>query len=593
MQRSFIVAISFVLFIINGFAQESPDITVDELKGHVYFLADDELEGRKPGTGGDIKAAEYIREHLLQSGVELLGDNGFQKFFVTTSVKLGENNKLNFEGNEGKVEEDFVPVNFSANASLKSSVVFVGYGIKYEGENLKWDDYAGVDVNGKWVIILRGTPDSLSTGSIPDDFGSLTKKVITAKDNGAAGIIFVSGKEFDADDNLMDITRDMKITTFDIPVLQVKRDFLDKVLANYEVAIELLENQIQQSESPYSINLETEISAETEIVKVEKETTNIIGMVKGSDPALSDQYIVIGAHYDHLGYGGPGSGSRSPNEHSIHNGADDNASGSSAILEIIEKAAANKDKLKRSIIFAAFGAEEMGLIGSKEFVEKPPVELDKIDAMFNFDMVGRLDSNNTGLAVGGTGTAVEFDSLLDENLENYPLEIKRTPEGYGPSDHASFYAQDIPVLFFFTGAHEDYHKPSDDSDKLNYAGEKLITDFAYDILIEVANAEKRLTYQEAGPKTQESSRPNFKVTLGIMPDVSSSDIQGLKAEAVIEGRPAYKAGMQKGDIIVAMEGKPVNDIYEYMARLADFKPGQRITVEVMRDGKKEILIVEL
>lgn len=593
MKRIFLLVVGVFLFYINISAQVSSEITVDELKEHVNYLASDKLEGRRAGSEGGLLAAEYIKTQLQQLGLKLLDEEGFQPFKITTSVKLGDENYLKAAGFEGKLEEDFIPVNFSSNASLKAKVDFVGYGIKYDSDTLKWNDYSDIDVKDKWVIVLRGTPDSLSLGQIPDDFGSLYKKVITAKDNGAAGVIFVSGKTFDSEDELMDLGSDLKFTNSAIPVIHVKRNFIDKFLAPHEIAIELLENQILQSESPYSISFDDEIDAQTEIVKVEKETRNVVALLNGSDPQLADQYIVIGSHYDHLGYGGPGSGSRRPNENAIHNGADDNASGVAANIEIIERLSLNKEKIRRSIIFAAFGAEEMGLIGSKEFVENLPVEKDKIVCMFNFDMLGRLDSNDTGLAVGGTGTAKEFDDMLEETLKSSPLEIKKTPEGYGPSDHASFYANDIPVLFFFTGAHEDYHTPDDDAEKINYIGEKLIADFAYDLVVDIANSDEALTYQEAGPKTQQSSRPKFKVTLGIMPDVASTDIQGLKAEAVIEGRPAYNAGMQKGDIIVAMEGKPVGDIYEYMARLADFKPGQRISVEVLRDGKTKILIVEL
>jgi Zn-dependent M28 family amino/carboxypeptidase len=325
---------------------------------------------------------------------------------------------------------------------------------------------------------------------------------------------------------------------------------------------------------------------------LQKKTQNVEFMIEGSDPILKGEYIVIGAHYDHLGYGGSGSGSRRPDTNAIHYGADDNASGVSSVLEIAEKLYAYKSALKRSVLVYLFGAEEMGLLGSKHLVNNPNIELSKMKHMINLDMVGRLGEDK-GLTVGGTGTAAGIEDILNKLSEGHNLNIKTSPEGYGPSDHASFYSKDVPVLFFFTGIHEDYHTPADVPGKINYEGMKSINNMVYDLVVELANLDEALAYQEAGPKTRETSRRKFKVTLGIMPDVSGSGVKGLTADAVMEGRPADLAGMKKGDVIVAMEGKPVNDIYEYMSRLSEFKPGQRISVDVMRDGEKVVLIVDL
>jgi len=213
--------------------------------------------------------------------------------------------------------------------------------------------------------------------------------------------------------------------------------------------------------------------------------------------------------------------------------------------------------------------------------------------MINLDMVGRLDSETRALSIGGSGTAIGFEEMVDPIVDEHGLKANYAPEGYGPSDHASFYARDIPVLSFMTSMHGDYHTPQDDIELINLKGQKIVSDLIYSIVVHLANRDETLVFQEAGPKTRQSMRRRFKVTLGIMPDVAATDIKGLRANVVIPDRPAAQAGMKKGDIIVAMEGKSVNDIYEYMHRLSDFQPGQRISIEVMRDGEKVILIVEL
>jgi aminopeptidase YwaD len=233
----------------------------------------------------------------------------------------------------------------------------------------------------------------------------------------------------------------------------------------------------------------------------------------------------------------------------------------------------------------------MGTLGAEFFTRHSLVPLEQIKFMFNFDMVGRLDSNV--LTLYGTGTAVGLENMLREHAERYHLDLSMLPEGLGPSDHARFYAESIPVLMFFTGLHEDYHTPADDADKLNYPGQKRLTEFAYDVILDAANQEEAFIFQEAGPKTRNISRRKFKVTLGIMPDIAGIEKRGMRVDAVTPGRPAANAGMRVGDIIIFIEGKSVRDVYEYMHRLSEFQVGQRISVEVLRGDEKVILIVEL
>jgi len=588
------IALIFILAVFSQLfsQQNNPEITLEELSEHVFYLASEELEGRKPGTKGGMKAAQYIKDNLGASGLASLYEEGFHYFDVLASIEYGSDNKLLFTNYKGTLSQDFAPLAFSKDTSITASAVFAGYGFDFDGDSISWHSYDGIDVTNKWAIIFRGSPDDEGHNSPYTMHSSLRRKTLKARDKGAAGVIFISGKEFDETDELIPITHEKAPTHIGLPVIHVKRNIIDKLLEDYEVTTELLEKQLIETTAPNSFEIEEPISIATDVERIQEKTQNVEFLIEGSDPILKDEYVVIGAHYDHLGYGGSGSGSRRPDTNAIHYGADDNASGVSSVLEIAEKLFENKSSLKRSVLIYLFGAEEMGLLGSKHLVNNPNIELSKMKHMINLDMVGRL-GDDKGLTVGGTGTAIGIENILNRLSESHNLSIKSSPEGYGPSDHASFYSKDVPVLFFFTGIHEDYHTPADIPGKINYEGMKSISDMVYDLVVELANLDEALAYQEAGPKTRETSRRKFKVTLGIMPDVSGSGVKGLTADAVIEGRPADLAGMKKGDVIVAMEGKQVNDIYEYMSRLSEFKPGQRISVDVIRDGEKLVLIVDL
>jgi hypothetical protein len=594
MKTTKILFILLVISFINLIAQDdiSEEIKVSELKDHVYYLASDKLEGRKPGTNGGKLAAEYLKEKLKKLAVTLLGDDGFQYFEVLQDIKLGKNNKFSFDNFTAKPEENFMPLAVSGKGELTARAVFVGYGFSFEDDSTSWNDYEDIDAQNKWAIILRGSPDD-SHGSPYTNYSSLRKKVLVAKDNGAAGVVFISGENFDPTDELIKISVNRRESSVDIPVVHVKREVINKLLEEYELTVPDLEKSLNKNLNPASFEIEKEISAEIDLVEIRVQTQNVAAMIEGNDPVLKDEYIVVGAHYDHLGYGGFGSGSRVPDTNAIHYGADDNASGTAANLELFERLALNKDKLKRSIIYLAFGAEEMGVLGSKFFTNNPIVDLDKIKFMNNLDMIGKLDSASKTTTVSGTGTAIGLSELLTELDQKSELNLEQSTEGYGPSDHASFYTYDIPVAFFFSGIHADYHTPRDTPDKLNYEGTKLIADFAYDLVLEIANKDDALVFREAGPKEHSQSYRRFKVTLGIMPDVAGTVKNGLRADAVIEGRPAHTAGMKKGDIITTIDGKPIKDIYDYMNRLSDYKPGDRISVDVMRGNEKVILIIDL
>jgi aminopeptidase YwaD len=320
-------------------------------------------------------------------------------------------------------------------------------------------------------------------------------------------------------------------------------------------------------------------------------TANVVMMLEGKDPLLKNEYVIVGAHFDHLGFGGPGS--RKPDTIAVHHGADDNASGVALMIELAKKLAADKKGFSRSIIFVAFSGEEKGLLGSKNFTEHMGIKPSDINLMVNLDMVGRMKDGNF-LQVGGVGTAVGLRDSVAILNDTTKLNITYTEEGTGPSDHFSFYANSIPVLFITTGAHLDYHTPSDTYDKINYDGMVKIGDLFYKVIARSANSLARLTFHEAGPKTLSSPMGRKGgVTLGIMPDFAGVVKNGLRADLVTPGKPAALGGMMKGDIIISIESKPVNNIEEYMQRLSEIKPGQKITVEVLRNGVREVLIIQL
>ena len=332
---------------------------------------------------------------------------------------------------------------------------------------------------------------------------------------------------------------------------------------------------------------------------VRRTTHNIIAVLPGKDRRLKNEYIVIGSHYDHLGMGGQGSGSRRPDTLGVHPGADDNASGDAVVLQLA--AYFKKERPSRSIIFAFFGAEEQGIVGSKSFVEwmkqddrkriNLPAGLDGIVAMVNLDMVGRMRDNS--LSVSGTGTSTEFKALAERAADRTDLNITCTPDGYGPSDQASFVAADIPVLYLTTGGHLEYHTPDDIPSTLDYDGMQRTLAFARELVTELANMPGKPDFINV-PSSNTMSHAQFKVTLGLMPDVTgSSTVPGLRADIVVAGKPAHAAGMRSGDVIQEIDGKPVKDINEYMERLSELVAGTTIPVKVLRNGETIVFQVHL
>ncbi len=584
----FFISLLFLTFSVKISAQNGV-ISEKDIFTHISVLASDSLDGRFPGSVGDGKSVKYISNALVLTEKTI---PQIQNFEIITGVSAGTNNLLSVNGEQSVFKNDFIPLSFSASEQLNAEVVFAGYGFDYDKNEIIWNDYSNIDVKNKWVLLLRDEPFSENADYDFKNLLSDRNKTMLAIDKGAAGVLLVSGAVFEKDDNLAEIKNPNG--TVKIPVFQITRATADKILAKSGFSISKLEAEIISAKKPKSFNTGITVNAKSDVELIRVNTSNIYTIIEGNDPILKNEYIVIGAHYDHLGLGGDGSGSRRPDTVAIHYGADDNASGVSSVLEMADILSSGKLNNSRSYILVAFGAEERGLLGSKYFVENPPVPLQNIKAMINLDMIGRLREDNS-LQIGGVGSSIEADSLVNLINKDFNFKLVLSQEGYGPSDHASFYSKDIPVIYFSTGAHADYHTPEDKAEKINAAGIQTITEFIFALTRNLDKMPNALTYKEAGPKTSTGAKHggSRKVSLGIMPDFGSTDIGGLRAEIVTPGKPAYASGMKNGDIITAINGNSVGDIQEYMFRLGQLNLGEQITVDVIRGEEKIVLLIQL
>jgi aminopeptidase YwaD len=573
-------------------AQTSREITASDLQTYIKYLASDELGGRAAGTEGNLHAAEYISGLMKRDGLAPAGDNGtyFQTFEFVSSVKLGEKNSLAFEGTEVpggslglKVEEDFRPFGFSASTQVTGKLVFAGYGIS--SPDNKYDDYSGLDVKGKVVVALMFSPDGHNPRSVFSPMSSFRNKARVARDKGAAGIIIIPGPANGAEDEIIKLAPDKSFESSGIVAISMKRALFETLLKSRNTTLKALQDSINATRKPLSFDLDGIIARlEAEVTQVKAKTSNVLGILPGENPAMHDQVIIVGAHMDHLGMGGPGSGSLKPDTVAVHHGADDNASGTAGLLELAEAFGAQRPVEGRTILFIAFSGEELGTLGSGYYVNHPLVPLQSTVAMLNMDMVGRLD--NRALTVYGTGSSPVWNRLLAKYNRDSSFVLKPIEDGFGPSDQAEFYGKEMPVLHFFTGIHDDYHKPSDTWDKINYTGEQKIIRYVYDIVSDldtIAERPKYLKTQTAAPMASGDSR-GFSVTLGIVPDFGESS-NGMRIGGVKADGPAEHAGLKSGDVIVKMAGKKVLNIYDYMGLLGELKAGDQVEVEVVRDGK--------
>jgi len=566
----------------------NPEICSEDLFDKLDFLAGDSLKGRYPGTPEDSILLHYLSGEFKKYGLELYNESGIQYFSFISSARAGNRNSLTIGQKKFQSGSDFIPLGFSSSDSLATPVIFAGYGFDIISDEFTRNDYQFVDPTGKWVMILRGNPENNNQSTKFTAFEDDRYKAMLAKDKGAAGVILISGNGYDPSDNLSELKESQ--VDIGIPCIQIKRNVADILFSSMGVTTDEVEKSLYKPGNVISPDLNTQIIAVTDIIHEKTRSGNVIAFLEGKDPEAKDEYILIGAHHDHLGYGGTGSSSREPDTNAIHYGADDNASGVAAILELAEKFTSLEPE--RSIAFVTFGAEEKGIIGSRYFTENPPIPINKIVMMINIDMVGRMKPDSS-LQVNGVGTSAFSAEIVTKLNKPYNFNLKLSQAGYGPSDHASFYAKDKPVLFFTTGVHKDYHTTEDRIDSLNINALSDITSYIADIALHIANLDSRPMFTEAGPKSVDSRGYRGKITLGIMPDVSADDHKGVEVLGVTEGRPASLGGIKKGDVIIAIDGKPVGDIYEYMFRLGHLKAGDAVIVTILRNKEIIDLLVQL
>ncbi len=589
-----------VLFALSVQAQNkihSPEITAQEIKANVFYLASDAMKGRFTGSPEERKAGDYIKnEFQLYRLKPAFNGNWFQEFPFVEKVEMTKANSLTFEVNSKKqsliVGKDFTTVAYSGKGNVAGELVFAGYGIS--APKLDYDDYAGIEVKGKIVVVMRYHPEHDSSKSEFDKYASFRNKATVAKEKGAVAIILVNGYVPKNDDDLlMDLRYDGAPAMKDISVQQVKRSFVDDLFNADGLNFAEAQKQIDASKKPSSfLYKNSKASLSTEVKEIVKKGRNVAGMIEGSDPVLRNEYIVIGGHYDHLGIDQLKESSMDKSkEKQIHNGADDNASGTTGVLEVAEKLASMQGLLKRSIIFAAFSGEELGILGSTFMTNNFPVDIKNVVAMLNMDMIGRLNDENS-LTIIGTGTSSMWKELLNQK-NTYGFKLGMSDGGSGGSDHQAFSNKNIPVLFFFTGTHSDYHKPSDDAEKINFEGQAKVTNYVFDIALALDKLEKRPEYVKVEePAARPGGGGKTRVTVGTVPEFGYNGT-GYKLSGATEGSPAAKAGMKAGDIIVKFGPKTVGNIYDFMYAVQDYKAGDKVDIVALREGKEMTFNVEL
>ncbi len=600
-----------ILFVTPVFAQD--DGTLGRLKKDIFYLAGPECEGRGVETKGLDKAADYIAASLKASGVQPAGKDGsyFQPFAMTAFPEVIGKTSLAFTGPDEKTltlkeKEDFQPTGYSSGGNLDAGIVYVGHGIT--APNLKYDDYADVDVKGKWVIVIRRTPrpdverdgrfDTVAAINGESPYNAIRLKFDNAVDHKAAGIIFVSDPVTadDADTLIPFNAHQYEDVSTRLPVVHMKRTAASRLLKEgLGKTLQELEAENDKTLKPNSAVLngwagQAEMGVERRAI----EPKNIVGYLEGSGP-LAEETVVVGAHYDHLGYGSGRLSAGGPNaQGKVHFGADDNGSGTTAVLELARRFGVMKNRRGRRIVFILFSGEERGLIGSKFYAEHPLFPLDKTVAMVNLDMVGRLRpgpgdwlgfTQKPQLQIWGSGTGDTFGRTIDAAENRYGLKVKRLPGGTGPSDHDSFYRKKIPVLFFFTDYHPQYHRPTDTPDTIDLPGLALIVNLTEDLLTDLSTALAPPKYIEV---KEESTRPVAMpgVRLGVRPDYTYMGGDGMRIDGATPGSAAEKAGFKEGDVIDDIDGVPVRSVNGYMSALVGKKPGNTLEVTVIRGGKK-------
>lgn len=577
-----------------GAAAIDPNTYLEDIK----FLASPELKGRATGSPELEKAGAFIAAKFKEFGLKPAdGKSYYQTFQVTTNARLGKANRFHFTeaGHDSilRFPEDFVPFNFSSAGKLTGPAVFAGYGITAPEYN--YDDYAGLDVKGKIVLILRHEPQefdekSVFAGKVYTQHAQLAFKASNAKLHGAAGVILINDRANHRNDpdKLENFDRTEGPAEAGIPFLQVKEEQVQSWFAAAGKRLDAISADIDHTLKPESFAFPDSIrvDANLDIERAVKTVRNVAGYLPGE----TDEYVIIGAHYDHLGLGG--AFSLDPDQTgTVHPGADDNASGTSGVIELA-RWFSTQPKQKRGILFLTFAGEELGLLGSSYYAEHPDFPLGKAVAMINLDMIGRVRGGK--VYIGGAGTGSNFRALLDHETPKFGLHLDYSDtSGYGSSDHTSFTAKQVPVLFFFSGLHSDYHKATDTWDKIDAPDAAKLLQLVADVADNLREASDRPQYVRVAPPhgaeggaagSAATGSGGYGPLFGSIPDFGEG-VKGVKFSDVTPGSPAAKAGLKGGDVLVEFDGKTIDNLYDFTYALQAKKPGDVVKVKVMRDGK--------
>lgn len=528
--------------------------TADNIKAHIQYLADDKLEGRRTGTNGEELAMQYIISQFKEIGLTPKGTEYYpQSFIVNDGKQMDGITELVINGNTLETGKDFFLFPFSPTQKIEAL-----------------PSIALQEVGMPWFFDLKEVLEENKSNPHFDLVDYIRTNYKGINDRGAVAMFFYNTSSID--DKLVFDPKD-KSENLVIPAVYISKAAAKKYFADKMATL--------------NIKLRTSISEKNRLGR------NVIGYINNKAATT----VILGAHYDHLGYGEDGNSMIRAGEKSIHNGADDNASGTAALIELARKLKASK-ATNNNYLFIAFSGEELGLFGSKYFTENPTIDLQTVNYMINMDMVGRLNDSTKVITVGGYGTSPEWATVISKDYFYTPNAIKKTApaltikidsSGTGPSDHTSFYRKDIPVLFYFTGLHTDYHKPSDDADKINYVGEKIIIEHIVN-LVESLNGKGKLAFLKTR-ETQTSTNARFSVSMGIMPDYTYSGT-GVRADGVSDGKPAQKAGLKAGDVVIQLGDNNISSLENYMQALGKFKKGEKAKVKFKRGNETLEAMVE-
>jgi len=587
-----------------GDSAYSADIRADDLRKEIEWLADEKREGRMTGSPGAQATAKWLADYFRDNGLESFAENYALPFQFNAGERvLAEKTRLEISAGDAKapaiakLDADFRPLAFSENGEANSDVVFAGYGLVVPGEGAsRYDSYDGLDVKDKIVLIFRYVPEGVDPARRAqlNRYSGLRYKTMLARERGAKGVLVVTGPNSPNAGELLSLKNDGTNAGSGIVAASISGQIADSLLAPGGKSLKDLQTALDQ-ENPHAeggfVLPKVKVKLACGIERLRKTDVDIVAYLPPA--AGSDEYVLVGAHYDHLGRGGTSSLERAGEENKIHPGADDNASGTSWVMELAASLAKERgehpEKFRRGVIFACWSGEEIGIIGSAAFCEHPPVPLNKIVAYVNADMVGRLRENK--LTLQGVGSSHAWRKLIEKRNVAAGFSLTLQDDPYLPTDVTSFYPKNVPVLNFFTGAHEDYHRPTDTAEKINYEGLERIAKFSQQIVLDLAQSGERPDLAKVERTAQEAGgRETLRAYLGTIPDYTT-DVKGVKLSGVRGASPAEKAGLKGGDVIVEFAGQKIANIYDYTYALDAVKIGQPVEIVIERDGKRMTLTV--